>query len=121
MVLWVVVLIIAVILAIAIGAAASSGTRQLPPGPPEPPQLGPPKERHFHKRLPPPRGIIFKKRVPPVPPAMRDLKPKQNQGRGAMKPKKVQIDFNLPCRVTARPKLMCGCQICRDLRKKFGV
>jgi hypothetical protein len=121
MILLVVVLIIAVILAIAIGAAASSGTQQLPPGPPEPPPLGPPRTPHFHKRPSPPRGKHFQKRVPPLPPATRDMKRKQNQGQGGITPKEVRIDFNLPCRVTGVIMLKCGCQICRDLRKKFDV
>jgi hypothetical protein len=116
--------IILIIIAILVGAAiavTSGGTRQLPPAPPEPPPVGLPRQRHFQKRPPPPKGERFKKRMPIVPPVTMDLKPKENEGPRPIRTTKVQLDFNLPCKVTARQKLVCGCQICRDLRKKFGV
>ena len=116
MIFLVVLLIVAVIL-IATGVAAFGGRTELPPAAPGPPQLAPSKEQRFRKRLPPPR---FKKRVALAPPATQELSPR-NKGSGAIKPKKVHVDFNLPCRVTGRKLLNCGCQICLDLRKKYGV
>jgi hypothetical protein len=121
MALLAVVLIVAVIFAIVIGAAAFSESRQLPPGPSEPTAIAPPQELRFQKRLLPPESPRFKKRIPPPPPATRTLKPTRTSGGGAIEVKKLHIDFNRPCRVTGRPMRECGCQSCRDLRKKYGV
>lgn len=118
MILLAVLVVIAVIIVI---VAAASGTRQLRLGPPQPPLLQPSRSKRFEKRLAPPAATHFKKRVPPQPPVTMDVRRKPGREGGTVKPKKVHVDFSRPCRVTGRAILECGCQICRELRKKYSV
>lgn len=118
-----------VIVAILIAAVSIGVARQALPGGNKPPPALPPAEHtvshpepeiRFRKRLPK-RSAHFTKRVPKAPPQTKEMGPKPQGNGGAVKQKKVHLDFSLPCRVTGRTMLECGCQVCRDLRKKFGV
>jgi hypothetical protein len=126
MALLIIALVIVALLILAAGTDAGrqllNGRSEQPPVlPPARPSVLPPAQESPRFRRRPESPHYFKKRVPTPPPKSKEVGPKPQGNGGAVKPKKLHLDFNLPCPVTGRAKLECGCQICRELRKKFGV
>jgi hypothetical protein len=120
-------LIALIVVAVLIAVASLGPGRQALPGkvkpppplpPAQPPALPPATEPNFRRRQKP---ANFRKRLPTAPPVSKELGTKPKGNGGGVRPKKVHLDFSLPCRVTGRVMLECGCQVCRELRKKFGV
>lgn len=130
-------LIALIIVAVLIAAVSLSAGRPLLPGKGGPPPVLPTQAQTqvqqpplraapppatprtvFRKR---PRSAHFNKRAPTAPPKSKELGRKPKGDGGTLKGKRLHLDFNLPCTVTGRARLECGCQICRDLRKRFGV